>query len=173
MNDYYIEVIFDSILVKDEGYVESCVTITSIDYESDERLVVGSALIYLFNEYMVSDWDQLIYNADSISADVLEVIRVLEKAKNNEEIYGLIAIIEDIEISEEYRGHGYCNYAIDEINDYLEYIGVSYIGLIPARIYRDRVEQNNKKAIEFYTNKGFKPLAAKLGEKFVMGKSLL
>lgn len=47
---------------------------------------------------MVDSWNELIDNADLISEDVLEVIEVLSKAKDNEKISGLIVVLDHIEI---------------------------------------------------------------------------
>jgi len=121
----------------------------------------------------MNSWNDLIYNADSISGDVLEVIDILSKAKGNEEIRGLISVIDHIEIGKEYRGQGYCSLLLEKILDYFNYIDVNCIGLIPARIYENKVVQNEGKAIEYYINRGFKPISRRVGGNIVMGKSLM
>jgi GNAT superfamily N-acetyltransferase len=141
--------------------------------ETEDEESIGYANMYMFNEYEADSWEELLYIADSISGDVLEVIDVLSKAKENEEISGLISVIDHIEIDKDRRGQGHCSFLIDKILDYFEYISVNYVGLIPARIYVDKVVQNENKAIEYYVNKGFKPISRRVAGNIVMGKSLL
>jgi GNAT superfamily N-acetyltransferase len=149
------------------------VSLELVSFDTEERKEIGYANLYVFNEFRVNSWIELVDNADAISGDVLEVIDVLGKAKENEEIYGLIAVLDHVEIDENFRNLGYCGKLIDKIIEYLEYINVNYVGLIPARIYIDKVVQNEDKAINYYIQKGFKPISRRVGGNVVMGKSLL
>lgn len=173
MNESYSEVKFEIIKDEDSDSLNIIASLVLIDMETEEEKSIGYANLYLFNEYMVNSWNELIYNADSISGDVLEVVDILSKAKDNEEIYGLIAVLDNVEIDKEYRGKGYCSELVDNILEYLQYINVNYIGLIPARIYDDKIVQNEEKAINYYIEKGFKPISRRVGGNVVMGKSLL
>lgn len=167
----YSEVIFTTIKDDESDSLNINVSLTLTNIENDKTKSIGYANLYIFNEYKVDSWDELIYNADAISDDVLEVIDILNKAKSNEEINGLIAVLDHIEIHKEYRGKGYCSELVDKILEYLEYIDVNYIGLIPARIYDDRVVPNASNAIKFYIGKGFKPISRRIAGNVVMGKS--
>lgn len=170
----YLEVIFTTTKDDETDSLNIIASLNLINIENGgEPKTIGYSNLYIFNEYRVDSWIELIDNADAISGDVLEVIDILDKAKDNEEIYGLIAALDHVEIDGEYRGKGYCNELINKILEYLEYIGVNYIGLIPARIYYDRVVQNEEKAINFYSEKGFKPISRRVAGNIVMGKSLL
>ncbi|HEY5583058.1 MAG TPA: hypothetical protein VIK78_01030 [Ruminiclostridium sp.] len=173
MEDTYLKVSFTTEKDDEANALQVYGSLDLINIETNESKLVGHALLYIFNEFMVDSWNELIDNADSISGDVVEVIDVLYSAKENEEIYGLIAVLDHIEILKEYRKIGYSNELLDKILDYLEYIGITYVGLIPARIYDNKVVENEKNAIQYYISKGFKPIARKVGEKVVMGKSLL
>lgn len=172
MEDYF-EVIFTTTKDDELDYLNINAELIMRNPENEDEKSIGYANIYIFNEYRVDSWDDLIYNADAISGDVLEVIDVLSKAKENEEISGLISVIDHIEIDKEYRCQGYCSLFIDEILDYFNYIYVNYVGLIPARIYDHKVVQNEEKAIEYYINKGFKPISRRVDGNVIMGKSLL
>lgn len=173
VDENYFEVLFSTTKDEELDYLDISATLIMKNLENEDEESVGYANIYMFNEYRVNSWDDLIYNADSISGDVLEVIDVLSRAKDNEEISGLISVIDHIEIDKEYRCKGYCSLLLDKILDYFNYIDVNYIGLIPARIYDDEVVQNEDKAIEYYINKGFKPISRRVGGNVVMGKSLM
>jgi hypothetical protein len=85
----------------------------------------------------------------------------------------LIAVLDHVQIDENFRSKGYCSELIEKILEYLEYINVNYIGLIPARVYDDKVVQNEERSINYYIQKGFKPISRRLGGYLVMGKSLL
>jgi GNAT superfamily N-acetyltransferase len=173
-NETYTDVTFTTTMDLDESdSLNINVSLELVSFDTEERKQIGYANLNVFNEYRVNSWLELIDNADAISGDVLEVIDVLDKAKDNEEIYGLIAVLDHVEIDEEYRNKGYCSELINKILEYLEYINVNYIGLIPARIYNDDVVQNDDKAINYYIQKGFKPISRRVGGKVVMGKSLL
>lgn len=82
-------------------------------------------------------------------------------------------VLDYIKINKEYRGMGYCSKLIDNIIEYLRCINANYIGVIPARIYDNKVVQNEDKAINFYISKGFKPISRRVGGNVIMGKSLL
>lgn len=173
-DETYTDVTFTTTMdLNESNSLNINVTLELISFDTDERKKVGYANLYIFNEYRVNSWIELMDNADAISGDVLEVIDVLDKAKDNEEIYGLIAVLDHVEIDENFRNNGYCSELIDKIVEYLEYIDVNYIGLIPARIYEDKVVQNEDKAIDYYIQKGFKPISRRVGGYIVMGKSLL
>ncbi|MEW8956889.1 hypothetical protein [Clostridium sp.] len=172
-DENYFEVIFTTIKDEELDYLSINATLVMKNIENEDEKSIGYANIYFFNEYRVDSWDDLIYSADSISGDVLEVIDVLSKAKDNEEISGLIAVIDHIEIDGEYRHQGYCGLLLEQMLEYFNYINVNYIGLIPARIYEDKVVQNEDKAIEYYIDKGFKPISRRVGGNVVMGKSLM
>lgn len=144
-----------------------------VSFDTEERKKIGYANMFIFNESRANSWDELIYDADAISGDVLEVIDVLDKAKENEDIYGLVAVLDHIEIDENFRNKGYSTELIDKILEYLEYINVNYVGLMPGRIYADKVVQNEEKAINYYIQKEFKPISRKVHGNVVMGKSLL
>lgn len=144
-----------------------------VSFDTEERKRIGYANMFIFNESRANSWGELIYDADAISGDVLEVIDVLDKAKENEDIYGLVTVLDHIEIDENFRNKGYSTELIDKILEYLEYINVNYVGLIPARIYADKVVQNEDKAINYYIQKGFKPISRRVDGNVVMGKSLL
>lgn len=173
MEESYFDVVFTT--VKDQGSysLDVSASLILINVETDEEKLIGYANLYIFNEYMVCSWDELIDNADSISGDVQEVVLLLYKAKDNEDISGLIAVLDYIEINKEYRGMGYCSKLIDNIIEHLRYINANYIGVIPARIYDNKVVQNEDKAINFYISKGFKPISRRVGGNVIMGKSLL
>lgn len=173
MEENYFDVKFTTIKEEESDSLNISASLILSDIETDEEKTIGYSNLYIFNEYRVDSWNELIDNADSISGDVLEVIDVLSKAKDNEEIHGLIAVLDHIEIYKEYREKGYCSKFIDNIVEYLEYINANYIGLIPARIYDDKVVQNEDKVIDYYIKKGFKPISRRLGGNVVMGKSLL
>lgn len=173
MEESYLNVVFTTTKDQESNVLNVRTSLILTNMETDEEKSVGYANLYIFNEYMVNSWIELIDSADSISGDVLEVVELLYKAKDNENIDGLIAILDDIEIDKEYRGRGYCSELIDNIIEYLEYINTNYIGLIPARIYDDKVVQNEDKAINFYISKGFKPISRRVGGNVVMGKSLV
>lgn len=102
MEDYF-EVIF--IIIKDDelDYFNINVELIMRNLENEDEKLIGYVNIYIFNEYWVDFWDDLIYNVDVILGDVLEVIDVLSKVKENEEISGLILVIDYIEIDKEYR----------------------------------------------------------------------
>lgn len=169
----YFEVVFTTIKEEESNSLNITASLILKNIENEEQKLIGYANLYIFNEYMVDSWDELIYNADSISGDVLEVIDVLSKAKDNEDICGLIAILDHIEIDEEYRKKGHSGELIEHILEYLEYINVNYIGLIPARIYDKRVVLSKDEVINYYIKKGFKPISRRIEENIVMGKSLI
>lgn len=169
----YFEVIFITTKDEESDYLDIDATLIMKNLENENEKSVGYANIYVFNEYRMGSWDGVIYNADSISGDVLEVIDILSKAKDNEEISGLISVIDHIEIDKEYRGQGYCSLLLEKILDYFNYIDINYVGLIPARIYENKVVQNEERAIEYYINRGFKPISRRVGGNVVMGKSLM
>ncbi|NEZ75002.1 hypothetical protein EXM56_06565 [Clostridium botulinum] len=171
-NNYY-DVLFETVLAPEGDCFNISAVLRMHNIEDDEEKILGYASIYLFNEFMLDTWDNLLDISDSISGDVLEVMYVLEKAKENENIFGLITVIDHIEIYNEYRNKGYSSILINKIIEYFNYINVNYVGLIPARIYSDRVVQNEDKAIQYYINKGFKPLSRHLDGDLVMGKSLI
>lgn len=173
MEENYFDVKFTTIKEEESDSLNISASLILSDIETDEEKTIGYSNLYIFNEYRVDSWNELIDNADSISGDVLEVIDVLSKAKDNEEIHGLIAVLDHIGIYKEYREKGYCSKFIDNIVEYLEYINANYIGLIPARIYDDKVVQNEDKVVDYYIKKGFKPISRRLGGNVVMGKSLL
>jgi ribosomal protein S18 acetylase RimI-like enzyme len=173
MEDSYLTVEFTTIKDDESDSLNTGALLKSINFETEEEKDIGYANLYIFNEYRVESWNQLVDNADSISGDVLEVIDVLSKAKDNEDIYGLIAVLDHIEINREFRGNGYCGELIKYILEYLQYLDVNYIGLIPAKIYDDRILQNDDKAINYYIERGFKPISRRVGGNVVMGKSLL
>lgn len=172
MEDYF-EVIFTTTKDEELNYLNIGATLIMKNIETEDEKSIGYANMYMFNEYESDSWEELLDIADSISGDVLEVIDVLSKAKENEEISGLVSVIDHIEIDKEHRCQGHCSFLIDKILDYFEYISVNYVGLIPARIYVDKVVQNENKAIEYYVNKGFKPISRRVAGNVVMGKSLL
>lgn len=173
MNESYSEVKFETVKDEESDSLNIIASLLLIDMETEEEKSIGYADLYLFNECMVNSWNELIYNADAISGDVLEVVDILSKAKDNEEIYGLIAVLDHVDIDKECRGKGYCSELVDNILEYLQYINANYIGLIPARIYDDKVVQNEDRAINYYIEKGFKPISRRVGGNVVMGKSLL
>ena len=173
MEESYIEVVFTTMKDNDSDSLNINAKLILSSLENDEDKSIGYANMYIFNEYRVNSWDELMDNADSISGDVLEVIDILSKANENEEIFGLVAVLDNIEIDKEYRNNGYCSELIDNILDYLGYIGTTYIGLIPARIYEDKVVQNDENAINYYMNKGFIPISRRIEGNIIMGKSLL
>lgn len=168
----YFDVSFETVVDSEGNYLNISAVLKMHNIENDEEKILGYANIYLFNEFMVDTWESLLYISDSISGDVLEVMYVLEKAKENEDIFGLIVVIDNIEIYNSYRNNGYGSILLDKIIEYFSYINVNYIGLIPARIYSDRTVNNEDKAIQYYINKGFKPLSRHLEGDLVMGKSL-
>lgn len=135
MEEQYLEVNFITQKEEEADVLNINACLQLIDIETGEGKTIGNSLLYIFNEYRLDSWYELMDNADSISGDVLEVIDVLHKAKENEEIYGLITVIDHIEIDKCYRKKGCSSELLDKIIDYLEYINVNYIGLIPARIY--------------------------------------
>lgn len=169
----YSEVIFTTTKDDETDSLNIYASLVLRDMENDETKLIGYANLYIFNEYRVDSWNELIDKADSISGDVLKVIDVLSRAKNNQEISGLIAVLDHIEIDERYRGKGNCSELVDKILEYLEYINAGYIGLIPARIYNDKVVHNEDKAINYYIKKGFKPISRRVGGNIVMGKALI
>lgn len=173
MEEFYSEVVYTTVKDEESDSLNINAELLSRSLESDDEKSIGYANIYIFNEYRASSWIELIDNADSISEDVLEVMDILSKANENEEIFGLIAVLDHIEIDEEYRNNGYCSELLDSILDYLGYIGTTYIGLIPARVYNDRVVQNDDNAMDYYINKGFIPISRRIEGNIIMGKSLL
>lgn len=173
MEESFLQVVFTTIIEEESDSLNVGALLKIINTETGSEKSVGYANIYIFNEYRVESWNELLDNADSISGDVLEVIDVLGKAKDNEGIDGLIAVLDHIEIDKEHRGNGYFGELFKQIIEYLQYIDVNYIGLIPAKIYDDRVIQNDERAIDYYIEKGFKPISRRVGGNVVMGKSLL
>lgn len=101
-NNYY-DVLFETVADSEEDYFNISAVLRMHNIESDEEKILGYASIYLFNEFMFDTWDNLLDISDSISGDVLEVMYVLEKAKENENIFGLITVIDNIEIYNTYR----------------------------------------------------------------------
>lgn len=170
-DDYYYDVLFETAV--DGDYLSINAVLRRHSIGNDEEKILGYGNIYVFNEFMLYTWNNLLDIADSISGDVLEVMSVLEKAKENENIFGLITIIDHIEIYNEYRNKGYASILLNEIIGYFKYINVNYVGLIPAQIYSDKVVQNDDKAIQYYINKGFKTLSRYLDGNLIMGKSLI
>ena len=83
-----------------------------------------------------------------------------------------IAVLDNIQIEEEYRGKGFCKKFTNKIIEQLKFINANYIGLIPARITERGVVQNDKSIIEFYIKNGFKSLSRRVDGNVVMGKSL-
>ncbi|MTK10606.1 MAG: hypothetical protein F8N39_00350 [Clostridiaceae bacterium] len=173
MEEYCTDVIFVTVKDDESDSLNINAKFVLSDAENEEEKDIGFASLYIFNEYRVNSWDDLIDNADSISGDVLEVIETLSTANENDEIFGLIAVLDHIEINKEYRNKGYSTEFLDKIAEYLEYIGVTYVGLIPARVYEDKVIQNDEGAMKYYINYGFVPIAKRIGDCIIMGKSLL
>lgn len=135
---------------------------------------VGSASIYTFNGYMVDSWDDLLNSEDAASGDVLEVVDFLSKSGASEEIYGLIAVLDRLEISEGHGNKGYSDAFLDEITNYLEFLNFNYMCLIPEMIDDGDAMTEGEPDISYYISKGFKLLASKMGGRYeVMGKSLL
>jgi len=134
---------------------------------------VGHASIYTFNGYMVDSWDDFLSSADAASGDVLEVVDFLSKSVS-EEIYGMIAVLDRLEISEGHRNKGYSDAFLDEITNYLEFLNFNYMCLIPAMIDGGDVLPDEETDISYYISKGFKLLTRKMGGRYeVMGRSLL
>jgi ribosomal protein S18 acetylase RimI-like enzyme len=173
MEEDYSKVIFETIKDDESDSLNISASLVLMNVETEEEKSIGYANLYVFNEYRVYSWDELIDNADAISGDVLEVIDILSRARDNEDISGLIAVLDHVEIDKEYRGKGYCSELVDNVLEYLGYMDANYVGLIPARIYDDKVVQNEDEAIDYYIKKGFKPISRRVGGNVVMGKSLI
>lgn len=172
MKDFMKEAQFISVIDTESDSLNIGVTFSIVDYEKECNKQAGYANIQLFNKYRSNSWSELIDNADSISGDILEVIEILSKASDNEYIDGLIAVLDNIQIEEEYRGKGFCKKFTNKIIEQLKFINANYIGLIPARITERGVVQNDKSIIEFYIKNGFKSLSRRVDGNVVMGKSL-
>lgn len=175
MDNFYLSAYFNSTKDKDMYYINmsSSFLLSVFDKEKDDYddINIGWAQLYLFNTDEAgwyNTWD----SADSISGDVEMVVSVLEKAKEREEIYGLIAVLDHIEIDEEYRKKGYGTSYLKEIIEYISFLNVDYLGLIPV-LRKSGEYQYSEKTNQFYIEKGFKPLATKLGEPHIMGLKLL
>lgn len=173
MEDFIEEVKFESLIDTESDSLSIGAKFNIIDYEKDYSELIGYANIQLFNQYKVSSWNELIDNADSISGDIYEVMYVLSKSYDNEEIYGLIAVLDKIEIEKKFRGKGYCIRFVNKIIEHLEFLDTNYIALIPAKRTENGFVQNDKSVIDFYIKNGFKPLSRRVGGNVVMGKSLL
>jgi len=99
VDENYFEVLFSTTKDDELDYLDISATLIMKNLENEDEESVGYANIYMFNEYRVNSWDDLIYD--------------------------------------------------------------------------DEVVQNEDKAIEYYINKGFKPISRRVGGNVVMGKSLM
>ncbi|MDG5789346.1 hypothetical protein QA612_17940 [Evansella sp. AB-P1] len=154
----------------EEEYVEAELEIKVFDEKTDDEITVGSGQLYLFN-VSTCTWDYIWNVADSISGDVEVVVSALKSVHNREDIDGLIAVIDHLEINDEYRRKGYGTYFLQDVIKYLSFMNVDYVGLIPV-LEEDGEYTYNERVYRFYVEKGFKPLVSDLGEKPIMGKKL-
>ena len=100
--EIFVDVVFTTFMDDELDSLNIHASLELVSIETEERKTIGYANFYIFNEFRVDSWIELLDNADAISGDVLEVIDILDQAKENEEIYGLIAVLDHIEIDKDF-----------------------------------------------------------------------
>ncbi|MFC4736896.1 GNAT family N-acetyltransferase [Bacillus daqingensis] len=129
----------------------------------------GKSRLYLFDAH-VEDWTVIRDIAHTISPRVGLVMDTLEKIKDRESIYGMVAVIDEIEVYEPYRGKGYGRELLKEMEATLDFMYVNYIALVPASPGSEY--QTDSATIHYFLEQGYQLYAGSIGSIPVVGKSL-
>lgn len=176
MEDTYLFVRFYS--SRDEGseFIHYSVGIYLRSLHNTTETKIGYVEFYIINTHRYSDWNHVMYSADAISSDVLNIVDLLEDVIANEEMFsGLITVLDRISIEEKYRGLGLGTKAMEEIIKYLDILSIDYIALQPFPMEEedeDKQKVKMKALVDFYKKLAFFVVKRKSETELLMGKNL-
>ncbi|NJP38616.1 hypothetical protein [Alkalicoccus luteus] len=129
----------------------------------------GRSRLYLFDAH-VEDWTNIRDIDHTISPRVGLVMDTLEKIKDRESIYGMVAVIDEIEVDEHYRNKGHGTEFLKEMEATLDFMYVNYIALVPASPGSEY--QTDSSTIHYFLEQCYQLYAGSIGSVPVVGKSL-
>ncbi|MGG0645308.1 hypothetical protein ABE021_15390 [Sporosarcina gallistercoris] len=130
---------------------------TTYDVETDERIVLGGAIGYVFKPYgSVRGWRDAVCAADAVSGDVVYTLTSLEEHHNG--FTPGVFVLDSIEIHEQYRNQNYGQRFMEVMMEDLFFLDVDLIGLTPGFYTPSATEEQKKwnpRLVAFYKRLGF------------------
>lgn len=125
----------------------------------DEQVQVGDAHFYLFNPQR-SSLESLAMYAGEISDGLGAVYRDLNHIPDIDDVFGLIAVFDDLQVAQEERNKGIGESFGQKMLEELRFLDVELLVVIPG-YYTNTSKQDeayNKKIRAYYKKNGFKRL---------------
>ncbi|RAZ69739.1 hypothetical protein [Planococcus maitriensis] len=125
----------------------------------EEQAQVGDAHFYLFNPQR-SSLESLAMYAEHISEGLGEVYRDLKHIPDIDDVFGLVAVFDDLQVVEGERNKGIGESFGQKMLDELRFLDVELLVVIPG-YYTNTSKQDeayNKKIRAYYKKNGFKRL---------------
>lgn len=175
MNNIYLDVDFNSHIDSETNIIVCDVAISLSDINTDEKKEIGYAKLYIINVFKYPDWSTVIDHTDGITGSLYVTTEGLtEVMESEEDFFGVLAVIDRVKISKEYRGLGYGRQCMEEILNYFDIIEVSYVALTPAAFEEedeDRQKEMTQGLIKFYKSLKFNVVNNE-SETIIMGRNL-
>ncbi|MGM0897899.1 MAG: hypothetical protein ACQEV0_08365 [Bacillota bacterium] len=127
--------------------------------EKEEQAQVGDAHFYLFNPQR-SSLESLAMYAEDISEGLGDVYRDLKHIPDIDDVFGLVAVFDDLQVMEEERNKGIGESFGQKMLEELRFLDVELLVVIPG-YYTNTSKQDeayNKKIRAYYKKNGFRRL---------------
>lgn len=145
---------------------------STYDVETDERIVLGGAIGYIFKPYgSERGWRDAVYAADAVSGDVEYILSSLEG--DHAGFTQGVFVLGNIEIDKRYRNRNYGQRFMEVMMEDLFFLDVDLIGLTPGFYTPSATEEQKKwnpRLVAFYKRLGFELVETGVDEGMVMVK---
>lgn len=176
MSDSFLSVDFNSSIDEESKFISCHAIISLINIENGNETNIGGACLYFINVYQYEDWSNVICRADSISGDMSSITYSLTNIIEEEnDFFGLLAVVDSITIDKKYRGIGYGTEAFKEIIKYLEILSIDYIALQPFPFEEEsevKKISSIQKLVKFYKELEFNIVNKVSETQLIMGRNL-